>query len=196
MVVQPKGGEPSCGLGVIRDVSLDLVALFDAHYDDIVRFLKRRRLNPALADELAQRTFVEAWRCRATYDPTRASPRAWLFGIAVNLMGRQFRDQRTEWKAHRALAGAQALAFDEGEIDAAVQRVDARAIRHTLDQCLALLSRPHYEVLTLYAWADLTQREIAAALGIPEGTVKSRLSAARAQMREILQASFLEQRNE
>lgn len=172
-------------------MDLDFRELCLAHYDEIARFLKRHRVDSSTADDLVQRTFEEAFRCRATYDPTIATPRAWLFGIAVRLKGSHFRQRRATDKAY-SLAAARLEPSGEAWVDALIDRLDARALRDVLDAALESLPRPHLEVLTLYAWTDLTQREIAAALEIPEGTVKSRLNKARAHMRAMLQASSLE----
>lgn len=72
------------------------------------------------------------------------------------------------------------------EEDAAVARADADARRQELAAVLAALRRDEREILLLHAWAELTDAEIAAALGLPLGTVKSRLSRARARLRNQL----------
>lgn len=171
-------------------MTIDIVELFDAHYDELARFLKRNRMSSATADDLVQQTFEQAWRCRATYDPTRATARAWLFGIAMNVMRHHFRAQGARRRAY-GRAALQSSAPDD-DIAMAIERLDARALKSVLDRSLTSLRRQHYEVLTLYAWADLTQQEIAAALDVPVGTVKTWLRAARTQMRELLQASLVE----
>jgi RNA polymerase sigma factor (sigma-70 family) len=173
-------------------MDLDVAELCRAHYDEIARFVKRHRIDPATADDIVQQTFEEALRCRATYDPARATPRAWLFGIAVNLKGHYFRHRRATDKAYR-LAATRLDPPGDDWVRELIDRLDARARRDAIDTALDALSKSQLDVLTLYAWTELTQREIAAALEIPEGTVKSRLNSARKHVRAILQASLLEQ---
>jgi RNA polymerase sigma-70 factor (ECF subfamily) len=72
------------------------------------------------------------------------------------------------------------------EDDEAVERADADTRRRELATALAELRRDEREILLLHAWAELTDSEIADALGVPIGTVKSRLSRAREKLRNQL----------
>jgi RNA polymerase sigma-70 factor, ECF subfamily len=169
-------------------VDLDFVALCDAHYDEVARYVKRHRLSPSTADDLVHETFLEARESRATYDPARATLRAWLFGIALNVIRGHFRETKARTKAHE-LAAAREIVYDD-DVERLIAKLDARAQRRVLDQALRSLRREHREALALWAWTDLTQPEIAAVLGRPPGTIKTHLYAARAQMIAALKLSL------
>jgi len=157
-------------------------AVFDRHYDALAGYL-RRRLEPALADELAAETFLRAFDARGRYDRTRADARPWLFGIAANLLSRHWRDESRRLRAFARAAGPGA---DDPGTDAADARVDARASHAALAAGLAALAPDDREALLLYAWVELTYEQIGEALAIPTGTVRSRLHRARAVLREAL----------
>lgn len=154
--------------------------VFERHVGPILRYL-RRRLGDQLAEEAAAQTFLVAFDERGRFDPRRADARPWLFGIATNIARRHRRHELGELRAIAAL-GADTSISEEGS----EARVDAERMRGTLARCLAELPAEESDVLYLLVWAELDQREIAAALGIPLGTVKSRLSRARGRLREAL----------
>jgi RNA polymerase sigma factor (sigma-70 family) len=156
-------------------------AIFDRHFADIDRYLARR-VGSSLADDLAADTFMVAFRSRARYDPSVPDARPWLFGIAANLLRRHWRTERRRLRAY-ARTGVDPLWDESGDAD---RRVDALRAGPALAGALASLSPTEREVLLLFAWADLSYEEISAALGIPVGTVRSRLSRGRARVRELL----------
>jgi RNA polymerase sigma-70 factor (ECF subfamily) len=156
-------------------------ALFDRHFGEIHRFVARR-VGAALADEIAAETFVVAFRLRGRYDPRAADARPWLFGIATNLTRRHWRSERRRLRAY-ARTGVDPVCDDVMDVDG---RVDAAAAAPRLAAALGSLSTREREVLLLFAWAELSYDEIAAALAIPSGTVRSRLSRARSHVRELL----------
>lgn len=156
--------------------------LFDRHYATIHGYL-RRRLGPELADELAAETFIRAFQDRRRYDPERGAVRLWLFGIATNLLRRHHRSE------HRRLAAYARSPIEDRQEDqtAAVDsRVAAQALGGGLAKALAAMRDQDRDVLVLIAWADLTYAETATALGIPIGTVRSRLARARREVRRFL----------
>jgi len=160
-------------------------ALFDRHHDGIAGFL-RRRVEPALGDELAAETFLQAFDARDRYDVARPDARPWLYGIAANLLRRHYRAEERRLRAYARAAApdADTLAFDGVET-----RLDAAASRRALAIALASLGPGERDVLLLYAWAELSYEQIAEALGIPLGTVRSRLHRARGVVRELLEAN-------
>ena len=164
-------------------------ALFDRHADAVHRYAARR-LGGEVADDLVAETFTTAFQQRHRYDPARgagADARPWLFGIATNLVGRH---RRAEARRFKAMARVPALAdHDEPLADQAADRVVARAVRRELAAALAALPARHRDVLLLVAWGDLGYGEVAQALGIPVGTVRSRLHRARSKLREALGGS-------
>ncbi|HTE62147.1 MAG TPA: RNA polymerase sigma factor [Solirubrobacteraceae bacterium] len=157
------------------------VALFERHFRELHRYLARR-VGGELADDLAAEAFAEAFRVRGRYRPLTPDARPWLYGIAANLL---FKHRRGEARRLRALARTRGeLAHDDA--DGALERVDAAALAPRVAAALRGLAPRDREVLLLFAWAELGYAEIAVALAIPVGTVRSRLSRARAQVRREL----------
>lgn len=159
--------------------------LYDRYAPDIHRYAARR-LGDTAADDITADTFLVAFRIRSRYDRTRPNARPWLYGIAGNLIGKQ---RRAEVRALRALArtGHDPVAASWGE--RWVEDTDSRiAAQGPLAGALAGLSAPDRHVLLLVAWAELTYQEVAEALDIPVGTVRSRLNRARRKVRTALGA--------
>ncbi|MER5890087.1 RNA polymerase sigma factor [Streptomyces sp. NPDC001941] len=156
--------------------------LYNRYAPDIHRYCARR-LGQGAADDVTAETFLIAFRRRDRYDQHRANARPWLYGIAANLIGRQ---RRTEVRALKALARTGHDPVAESWTEGADSRVDARAAQAPLAAALASLSAGDRHVLLLVAWADLAYQEVAEALGIPVGTVRSRLNRARRKVRSAL----------
>jgi RNA polymerase sigma factor (sigma-70 family) len=160
-------------------------ALFDRHFRPVHRYLIRR-VGERAADDLASQVFVTAFEIRERYDLSRPGARAWLFGIATNLLRHHLRDERTRLEAYARQAAEEVHANEHlGEIE---DRLDAQAALPRLIAALLELPRGDRDALLLFAWAELSYPEIAEALSIPVGTVRSRLHRARASMRELLPA--------
>ncbi|KAB1985716.1 MULTISPECIES: RNA polymerase sigma factor [Streptomyces] len=172
-----------------RDEPEAFAVLFDRYADEVHRYLARR-LGDEPADDLMAETFTTAFQQRHRYDPSRATgdgARPWLFGIATNLVGRH---RRAEGRRFRALARVPVPADHEEPLaDRAAARVGAQAVRRELAAGLAALSARHRDVLLLVAWGGLGYEEVAQALGVPIGTVRSRLHRARGKLREALGGS-------
>lgn len=160
----------------------DFERAFVEHFPPVYRFIARR-VGAALAEDLAAETFATAFRRRATFEPARASLRSWLYGIASNLV-------RNHWRVEQHLLALDARLVPEAEAhdssDVVDQRVIAAMLAPRLAAALGLLSRDQREVLLLFAWAQLSHDEIAAALQIAPGTARSRLARARAVLRAEL----------
>jgi RNA polymerase sigma factor (sigma-70 family) len=154
--------------------------VFERHFGSILRYL-RRRLDDRRAEEAAAQTFFVAFDERRRFDPERGDARPWLFGIATNVARRHRRVEVRELRAIAALAPEAT-----GGEEAREGKLDAERLREPLARCLAELPAEEADVLYLLVWAELDQPEIAAALEIPLGTVKSRLSRARRRLREGL----------
>ncbi|GGS24059.1 DNA-directed RNA polymerase sigma-70 factor [Streptomyces aureoverticillatus] len=158
--------------------------LYDRYAPDIHRYAARR-LGDGSADDLTAETFLIAFRSRTRYDLARANARPWLYGIAANLIGKQ---RRCEVRSLRALARTGTDPVAEPWVERADSRVVAEAAQGPLAGALAGLSAGDRHVLLLVAWADLSYTEVAEALGIPLGTVRSRLNRARRKVRSALGA--------
>lgn len=156
--------------------------IFDRHFDSIHAYIQRRT-GRDLADELAAQAFLIAFDQRACYDPSYPNARPWLFGIASNLLHHQRREETRRLKAY-GRTGVDPIADAFEGVEA---RLDASNRGRELAGALARLSAEELDVLLLYAWAELSYAEIARALEIPIGTVRSRLSRARSRVRELLE---------
>lgn len=177
------GGDPAAvALVRSRDEADAFTAVFDAHFDAIYGYL-RRRLGPTLAEDVAAEAFARAFDCRHRYDPARASVRAWLHGIAANLIRGHLRDERRRLNAYARAGSAPGIIAGAEDSDA---RADAESAAPRMAVAIAALRRQERDVLLLYAWAELSYEEIAQALGTPIGTVRSRLARARARLRDHL----------
>jgi RNA polymerase sigma factor (sigma-70 family) len=147
-------------------------SIFDRHFDRVHAFA-RRRVGSDLADEIASETFVRAFDQRTRYDETVADAGPWLLGIAANLMRRHWRTERRRLAAYTRHGGESREAPLPG---------DGAALAAVLEK----LRKDERDVLFLYALADLSYEEIARALEIPVGTVRSRLARARRRLRAEL----------
>jgi len=161
--------------------------LFRRHAPHIQRYVVRR-LGPALShgegvDDIVAETFLLAFRQRDRYDLTRTDARPWLYGIATNLIGRH---RRAEIRQYRALARTGADPVMESFTDRVDDRVSASDAGRQLAAALARLSAELRDTLLLAAWSDLSYEEVATALGVQVGTVRSRLSRARSKLRQTL----------
>lgn len=158
--------------------------IFDRHGPHIHRYLARR-LGRDTADDLLAETFLAAFDKRKRYDTERLDARPWLYGFATILVSKHRRDEVREFRIRQAVRPAD---HEVGHADKVAGDVTAQALRGLLADALAVLSPPDRDVLTLIAWEQLSYEEVAAALGIPVGTVRSRLNRARRKVREALGA--------
>lgn len=156
--------------------------IVERHFDPVHRYL-HRRIGRDVADDLAAEVFVIAFERRRTCTGDSALP--WLYGIGTNRLRRH---RRTEERRLRAYARTGRDEFvDIGE-DAIDERLDATRDGRRLAAALATLRPRHRDVLLLFALAGLGYDEIALALGVPAGTVRTWLHRARAGMRDQLGA--------
>jgi RNA polymerase sigma factor (sigma-70 family) len=147
-------------------------AIFERHFDTLFGYAARR-VGRQLAEEIATETFTQAFDRRRNFDFDRDDAAPWLFGIAANLLRRHWRTERRRLAAYARSTERSASLPDE------VPRLDVLA---ALDQ----LSADEREALFLFAVADLSYEEIAAALSVPVGTVRSRLARARERVRRVV----------
>lgn len=156
--------------------------IFDRHYRRIYAYAARR-LGHDLAEDVASETFLVAFSRIDGYDTNHQDAAPWLYGIASNLIARQGRAESKRYKTLAKLSPDEAVGAHD---DAVAGRLDAATARGRLARALGRLSAPDREVLLLVAWAGLSQAEVAVALDIPAGTVRSRLHRARQEMRTTL----------
>jgi len=175
---EPPGRDDRPDLGGARPAEI-FGRLFDEHAAPLHRYLARR-VGVEVAHDLVSETFLVALRQRHGYDPARAGVRSWLYGIATNLLRRHVRQEVRGLAAHARVGGP---APDHGHEARVSERVDAATAARRLAGGLAELSAADRDVLLLAAWAGLDTAEIAAALAIPAGTVRSRLHRVRRRLR-------------
>ena len=156
--------------------------LFDRHATAIRDYLARR-IGPQPAEDLTGETFLIAFSKREDYDRTHVNALPWLYGIASNLVRQRRRAEVRQLKA-LARSGVDEILTDHA--DSVSARVTAQASTRVLAGALARLTAGERDVLLLMAWAGLSYEELAAALDIPLGTVRSRLHRARTKVRAAL----------
>lgn len=160
-------------------------ALFERHAGSVHRYLVRR-VGAQNAEDLVGETFVTAFRSRAKYDLDRPDARPWLFGIATNLSRHFWRaESRRKSRSRRGLS--EPMVHDHG--DDATSSAFFASQGGVIAQVLAHLDDAHLDVLLLVAGPGFTYEEVSVALGIPIGTVRSRMSRTRHRLRELLGSS-------
>ncbi|GAA2296463.1 RNA polymerase sigma factor [Actinomadura luteofluorescens] len=183
----PSGTESDVPPGTVTDAAVlreslrqpeRFADLFERHGDEIHRYVARR-LGPDMAEDVVAETFLTAFRKRARYDLGRADARPWLYGIATHAL-REHR--RAEARRNRALARAAPDRPEESFDERSTARVAAGRLRPELAAALARLSAADRDLLLLIAWAELSYDEAAQALGVPIGTIKSRLHRIRKKL--------------
>lgn len=163
-------------------------ALFKHFAPRVKSFLLRSGTGPELAEELAQETMVALWRKARLFDPQRAAVSTWIFRIARNLRIDHHRrtrggtepqvEDRDQWENQQPLFAA--AAPQPQDALAAVQR--ERVVR----DAVARLPEHQALVLRLSFFEDHAHGRIAQELGIPLGTVKSRIRLAVTQLRRAI----------
>jgi RNA polymerase sigma factor (sigma-70 family) len=158
--------------------------LFDVHARAIYRYACRLNSDPAGAEDVVAQTFLEAWRLRASVLPEGGSLEPWLYGIATNVVRNRRRTARRYRAAlERCPAPEPAPDIADDPVRRAAEQEELTAARAALE---ALHPRER-EVVALCIWSGLSYAEAAEALGVPVGTVRSRLSRARSRLQELAQ---------
>lgn len=164
--------------------------LYERHADAVFRY-GASRLGRDSAGDLTSESFLVAFERRDRYDPTVSSALPWLLGIATRLIRRRRREEAVGWRALAVAAGlggegtARLEHRHDSDTDA---RIDAGAAVGGIAEAIVRLPKRDRDVLTLTAWSELDSAGISEALGIPEGTVRSRLHRARRILRAELEA--------
>jgi RNA polymerase sigma-70 factor (ECF subfamily) len=161
--------------------------LFERHGGRIYNYCFRRSADWAIAEDLTSATFLLAWR-GLRRDPLQAeSALPLLYGIATNVL----RNRRRSLKRGReAVAHLPLPRLEEPDFaDEAARRLDDRAAMRQLLGLFSRLPRREQDVIAFCEWSELSYEDAALALGIPIGTVRSRLSRGRRRLRELATAS-------
>ena len=161
--------------------------IFDRHAEGIYRYAARRVGQQAAADVVSE-VFLAAFRNRRRYDTSRDDARPWLYGIAVNVISQY---QRAERRYARVLATVPGVPPTDVVADEVLDRVTAAQLRPRIVRVLGELSDSDRELVLLVAWAELSYEQAAETLGIPLGTVRSRLHRIRVKLRRAAGLSLV-----
>ena len=183
------------GAGVTREDLKELMAavardrdraaygrLFQYFAPRIIGFMQRAGLSSTDAEEIAQETMVTVWRKAELYDPRQAAVSTWIFTIGRNLRIDLARRATRRRNGDAALGEPEIELVDSAETQALVGEREAR-VRAALEK----LSREQALVLRLSFYSEKPHAEIARELGIPLGTVKSRVRLAMGKIRVMLE---------
>jgi len=155
--------------------------LFDQHARAVYRYATGLTGNWSAAEEVVSLTFLEAWRLRQTIKPDGGSLRPWLLGIAINVTRNQARAARRHQAALSRLQPPPDLPDFTDELAARLDDRDRLAAARAAVRRLPARER---DVL-ICIWSGLNTAEAAQALGVPEGTVRTRLARARRRLRAL-----------
>lgn len=160
-----------------------LRSAYEAHGAELYRFARRALGDAGQAEDAVQEAFVRAWRASSRYDPARASQRTWLFAILRNVVIDQVRARRSR----------PTLALDHDSPERGADTDGGDAIDQVLtawqvEAVLETLAEDQRRVLVEVHWRGRPYAEVAAELGVPEGTVKSRVYYGLRAMRSALEA--------
>ncbi len=163
--------------------------IFDRHAPTLLRYLVRR-VGRTTGEALLGDLFQTAFEARPRFDPTHTSARPWLYGIASNLLLKHHRTEGRRLRATARLASEPRSARDGERV---LETADARLTLERVADAIEELAPADREVLLLFAWEELSYKQISEAQGVPVGTVRSRLHRARASLREQISVSGKEQ---
>lgn len=158
-------------------------AVYAEHVDGVFTLAHRLTGNWATAEDVTSETFLAAWRSRGLVADGDRPLKSWLWGIATNqaLNARRSRRRLVTFLARRPREEVVPDFADE-----AVERLDDAEALAQAASAIGALRRAEAEVLALCVWSGLTYAEAADALGVPIGTVRSRLSRARSRLRDLV----------
>jgi len=154
--------------------------LYQRHARAVQSYCLWRTADLQAAEDATATVFLEAWRKRERLTLSTDSAAPLLLGIANNVVRRQWRNQR---RYRDALERVRGVGPTPNDLEAeAIARLDAIQRLREGGEAIRKLPRREREVLALLAWSDLSYGEIAAALELPIGTVRSRLARARTRL--------------
>ena len=155
-------------------------ALFDRYADTIYNYCFRRCGSWSVAEDLTATVFLQAWRTRHRMVQVDSSPLAWLYGVAINVCRNHSRSVR------RSRAALSRIRLDDVQPDHSEDtagRIDDQRRLAEIQLQLARLSPADRDTFVLVVWQELSYAEAAVALGVPLGTIRSRISRVRRTLR-------------
>ena len=157
-------------------------ALFDTHGQAVHRYAAHSTGDWSTAEDVVSLTFLEAWRLRTSLHEDGGPLLPWLFGIATNVLRNTARSARRHRAAMERVPPREVVPDFADEL---VDRMHDAARLAAAQRALAALRRPEREVFALVVWSGLDYASAAEALGVPVGTVRSRLSRARTRLQAL-----------
>lgn len=157
--------------------------LFDGCERKVYNYAFRTTGSWSAAEEVVSLTFLEAWRLRGTVHPEGGSLDPWVMSLCVNVTRNISRAQRRHEAVMSRLPPASALPDFADEV---ASRLDDAARVAAVRQALGALNRLEQEIIGLCVWSGLDYATAAEALGVPVGTVRSRLSRARKKLERLV----------
>lgn len=155
----------------------EFAARYDQHHLAVFRYAARR-LGPATAEDVVAEAFTIAWARIDTFDRQRGEFVSWLFGIVTNVIARHHRQETRQWRAFAKVGVDDTDTFD----DDLASRLDADVRWPHVADILAGMSSQDRDVLLLHVWQEMSYQQVADTLGIPIGTVRSRIARARGRL--------------
>jgi RNA polymerase sigma factor (sigma-70 family) len=169
----------------VRDAGESAVAEFErlyrANVEAVTAYFARRSADPHMVADLTADTFVRAITSFGTFDPVKATARAWVFGIARHVYAAHCEAYGQHQDRLQRLAGRRDL--EQDQVEELLDRIDAERAGRDLVAGLGLLPERDRAVVELVDLAGLRPKEAAAALGVTPGAARMRLMRARAQLR-------------
>lgn len=160
--------------------------LYERHARAIYNYLFRRCGDWSVAEDLTSVAFLEAYRRRTDAMVAEGKVLPWLYGVATNVVRNQRRSLRRYSEALKRVPPPEP---ELGVAGQAAERIDAQREMRSVIAALEQLPESDKDVLALCVWSALSYEDAAAALGVPVGTVRSRLSRARARLTELTRPS-------
>ncbi|MBP2476706.1 RNA polymerase sigma-70 factor (ECF subfamily) [Crossiella equi] len=161
-----------------------LAELYRRHVRALLGYASRRLDNPTDAADLVAAVFLEVIRTASRFDPSRGTPRAWLFGIAATLVAAHGRSRGREARALQRVYGRREL--EPQDFAELAGRIDAARSAEALRDAVAGLARSERELFLLVAMDGLSPAEAGEVLGINAAAARMRLARARRKLRELL----------
>ncbi len=188
---EPQAADATLWAELLRGESRALGELFDRYSRQVYNFAFRRTASWMLAEEVTQATFVSAWRRSRSVSGSLATGRGWLFGIAENECRNAVRGAARAGRLQARLLDLRETSSGADPADLVPDRIDAERRMAAVRDALRRLPAHEQRTIELVVWSGLSTAEAAAALGVAEGTVKSRLSRARGRLGQLTDTPLL-----
>jgi RNA polymerase sigma factor (sigma-70 family) len=177
---QPRASDAAIIVASRRDPAR-FAEIFDRHWPAIHRYCVSRA--GAAGEDIAAETFRVALDSCRRFDRTREEAAPWLFGIATNLLRRRTRSETRRIRAMQRVTPREA----DDRSDEILDRLEAEALGPVLADALGRLPAVYRDTLLLHVWGQLTYEQVAEAMFVSVGTVRSRIHRARTAVRSTLE---------